>query len=61
MWRIWIKYFDDEGRPCGMGYFWKFYVSKANAERAAKRLYPDTKKYSYIVAQSCPWRKVSNT
>jgi len=55
MWKIWIKYFDDEGKLCGMGYYWKFYSRKANAERAAKQRYSDPRRFEYAVAQSCPW------
>lgn len=55
MWRIWVKYFDEEGNLTGYGYFWRFYERKANAERAAKRQYGDSNMFQYTVAQTCPW------
>lgn len=55
MWRIWVKYFDEEGNLTGYGYFCRFYKRKANAERAAKRQYGDSSMFQYVVAQTCPW------
>ena len=55
MWRIWIKYFDEEGNLTGCGYFWRLYERKGNAERVARNRYGNSKMFQYTVAQTCPW------
>ena len=55
MWRIWIKYFDEEGALTGIGFYWRFFNNNRNAERAAKRRYGDSTMFQYAVAQECPW------
>lgn len=55
MWRIWVKYFDEEGNMTGIGCYWRFYERKGNAERVAKKRYGCSKMFQYAVAQTCPW------
>lgn len=55
MWRIWVKYFDEQGKLTGIGYYWQHYERRKNAERVAKSRYGGSKMFAYAVAQTCPW------
>lgn len=55
MWRIWVKYFDEEGKLVGYGRYWQSYKRRGNAEQVARKRYSNSKMFQYVVAQTCPW------
>ena len=56
-WKIWVEFYDDEGRKVGAGHYAKEYANKTWAERVAKERFGDPKKFKYWVSQTNPWTK----
>lgn len=54
-WKIWYELLDCNGRVYGAGIYYKEYIRKGFAERIAKRLYGDSRKFRYVVSQTNPW------
>ena len=53
-WKVWFKWFDEDGNQIGAGVYRYEYKYKGNAVRAANRLFnePDCE---WVVSQENPW------
>ena len=53
-WKIWFKWFDENGKQIGASVYNYEFKYKGNAVRAAKRLF-DEPDCEWIVSQENPW------
>lgn len=58
MWRIWIKYFDEDGKRLSVGVYPKTYKRKYSAVRRATKLWGpqgEDKRFEWIVSETNPF------
>jgi hypothetical protein len=54
-WKIWITYYDADGRIVGYGVHTRDYVLKQSAVKRARQLFGDSNFATWIVSQDRPW------
>lgn len=54
-WKIWIVYYDMNGKVVGFGQYRFTYTHKSSAVRRAKQLWGDNPMVKWTVSKTNPW------
>ena len=56
-WKIWMLYYDFDGRLIGVGVHRFVYAHKSSAVRRAKQMWGDNPRVKWTVSKTNPWAK----